>query len=304
VVPGHGCVWRSLRLRARGRWVDVVPPSRDDATLLSRAQGFGSFIMAPWPNRIEGPAFEWGGVTHRLRVNAADGTAIHGDVRTRPWVVEEAAPERLVATLSTLDHPDFNFPYALRFRHELRLDGARVSLGFEVENIDARAAPVGFGFHPYFQRFLPLPGGGVEEAEIRVPARRVYPAARCLPTGPAEPVAGDLDLRRVGPIGRRALDHCFTDLERPEMECVYPTSGTRLLFELGPAYTHVVVFAPVDSQGGPRPFVALEPMTQVTNAFVLCARGWEGTGARELGPGERFGEVWSIVDAPLTPAAS
>lgn len=295
VVPGYGCAWRSLRARAQGRWVDVVPGFRDDAGLLAHAQGCGSFIMAPWSNRIEGPAFESGGVRHPLRVNAADGTAIHGDVRTRPWVQEAADSSRWVGTLSTADHPDFNYPFALRFRHELELSGPRLSARLEIENLDLRSAPVGFGFHPYFQRFLRLSDQSLEEAQALVPALRVYPAIGCLPIGPAVSVTDELDLRRLGALGKRHLDHCFTGLERQEMELAYPRMGLRVRFELGPAFSHVVVFAPLDADGAPRPFLALEPTTHANNGFVLHSRGWEGTGVRVLAPGERFGESWSLL---------
>src|SRR5437899_5222112 len=43
------------------------------------------YLMAPWTNRIAGAAFEFQGKAYRLRADWDDGSAIHGDVKARPW---------------------------------------------------------------------------------------------------------------------------------------------------------------------------------------------------------------------------
>ena len=290
-VPAFGCHWTRLRFRVKGEWVDFLRPVPDGDLLLDYKSGHGSYAMAPWSNRLADAKFRFRGEEHQLRKNFRDGTAIHGDVRTRPWTLLESEPERFEAELRTGDFADFNFPFAMRFRQRLALEGESLRVDFTTENLDSKPAPAGLGFHPFILRRLTWRD---EDVMVQVPAEHVYPAAGCLPTGPARPVEGETDLRALRRVGAPNLDHCFTGLTDRELRIVYPGSRVEVRFTLDESFTHVVFYAPNTSNGQPTSFVAVEPVTNANNGFNLLDQGWEGTGVRVLAPGEKWTASWQI----------
>ncbi|OGW85689.1 MAG: hypothetical protein A3A81_02050 [Omnitrophica bacterium RIFCSPLOWO2_01_FULL_45_10b] len=291
VLPEYGCYWNTLRICLRGKWANLLEPIPDEKPPFK----FGSYMMAPWSNRIVQGAFEFEGKRYQLRKNFPDETAIHGDVRSRPWAIQVARDTKFEATLDSRQFPDFNYPFALKFKHTLELSENHLSVALFIENVDRTNVPVGLGFHPFFKRHL-----GPEDKDVMVllPADRVYPDEKCIPTGPAEPVFGVTDLRYRRFLGNPNLDHCFTALTGNLIRLIYPGSQVEVHYQIDSIFTHVVIYAPRDYEGKAKDFVAVEPVTHVNNGFNLYAKGWQGTGIKILKPGEFWGGTCklSIVD--------
>jgi len=300
-LPKFGCHWTRLRLSVKGEWVDFLKPVVDGDALLDRPTGHGSYILAPWSNRIPGGKFQFENRHHRIRTNHPDDTAIHGDVRMRPWNVADSTSTFFEATLDTRDVDDFNYPFALHFRHRLELLDDRLVVSMTVENVDPMRAPVGLGYCPCFLR-RPTWRDDDEDVIVQVPAERVYPSDDshpCTPTGPAGPVDGITDLRGLRPLGPRNLDHCFTSLERNHFRIIYPGSRVEVRFEFDENFTHAVVHAPTRKDGSAGSFVAVEPVTHATNAINLHTAGQPDTGLKILDPGETWQTSWSLSAGDL-----
>ncbi len=291
VLPEFGCHWSRLRLSAKGEWLDVIVPVEEQESLLAPTGARGSFILAPWASRIADASFEFDGRNHALRPNSPDGTTIHGDVRTRPWDVQVEDEDRFEATLDSRDYEDFNYPFALRFTHRLRLERERLVVELETENCDTSSAPVGMGFHPYFRRRLT---DRDRDILMMVPARKRYPLESCLPTVNAVEVEGAKDLRSLAPLGKRHMDDYYTCLEDSALRLVYAGTGVEVRVEVDPVFGHVIVYSPRDKYGSPSDFVAVEPVSNVADAFNLMARGWSSTGVKVLEPGETLKGTWSL----------
>src|SRR4051794_30493175 len=61
-------------------------------------------VLAPWPNRIAGGAYEWEGVRYELALSEPKAdNAIHGLVRWASWDAIEREPSRVV--MEHLLHP-------------------------------------------------------------------------------------------------------------------------------------------------------------------------------------------------------
>ena len=282
LLPEQGCYWRTLRILFEGKWRDLLEPIPDTEPPFK----FGSYMMAPWSNRIPQGLFEFEGKRHQLRVNFPDNTAIHGDVRYRPWTVETTSSEKFAATLDSGNFPDFNFPFKLKFKHTLELKQNSLSMSLFMENKDQVNAPVGMGFHPFFKRRLTERD---EDAVLLLPAEKVYSDVQCIPTGPAVPVSNETDLRKEKFLGNPNLDHCYTELTQNVIRLIYKGSKVELHYKFDPVFTHTVIYAPQDSNDKPKNFVAIEPVTHVNNGFNLYAKGWKGTGIKVLKPGEKWG---------------
>ncbi|MBI4358461.1 MAG: hypothetical protein HY584_04105 [Candidatus Omnitrophica bacterium] len=281
-IPKYGCSWSTLRVCLEGKWVDLLKPLFGDRVPFH----YGSFIMAPWSNRIGQGTFGFEGKRYALRKNFPDGTAIHGDVRTRPWEVKRAADKEFEATLDSREVPDFNYPFKLKFKHTLELTGNRLTMALFIENVDERRAPVGFGFHPFFRRRLT---DRDQDVALVLPAEKVYPDEKYIPRGTAIQVAGKTDLRSERFLGDADLDHCFTDLRTHLIRLIYSGSKREVHVRVDPVLSHTVIYAPSGTDGRAADFVAVEPVTHVTNGFNFRELGWNHTGVKVLEPGEQWG---------------
>ena len=308
VFPGFGCHWARLEASVRGEWIDLLVPVENCAELVdevARARAYfagdakagagrrsfrGSFFLAPWSNRLANASFEFDGEEHSLRVSSGDGTAIHGDVRARPWQVDGDVGH-FVAHLDSADHASFNFPYHLAFTQTVELNGDRLTTTAEIVNRDVRRAPVGLGFHPYFRRRLTERD---RDLFLRIPASTYYPLENSLPSSPPQPVDCARDLRQLQPLGDRALDDCVSGFEDRVMRLIWPGTGLEARIEVDETLGHAILFAPDDAEGQPSDFIAIEPVTNVNDGFNLLARGQEGTGVRILEPGESLRSEWSL----------
>jgi aldose 1-epimerase len=91
----------------------------------------------------------------------------------------------------------------------------------------------------------------------------------------------EADYSQLRPASNWTVDNCFTGWSRRAV-LDYPTH--RMQIDASEACRQIVVFAPNDG----RNFIALEPVTNINNAFALAAKGVAETGVRMLASGESF----------------
>jgi len=290
LLPETGMATAFGRVKRDGSFVDFMRPTPEAS--YGKRSDCASFPLVPWSNRVKDGRFVFRGKEHRARVNAADGSAIHGTARDFPWDVVHADGLSLVAELDSRRHDGAAVPFAYFARAEFRLDGPRFSMQLGVKNVGGEAIPAGFGHHPYFQRCL---SGSDDAVSIEVPCDEYFPLEADIPIGSALPVDGRMDFRALRPLDpSTALDECLTG-RRPgaPVRMAYPQSGLRIAFSFDPVFANVVVYAPLG-----RTFFAIEPVTNANDGFNLFARGVRGSGVIVLEPGEeRAGSVTMTVEA-------
>jgi len=253
-------------------------PEETNASLL------GSFIMAPWANRVREAKFMFEGKSISLKANTADGTAQHGDVRKRPWNVLKQGPNSVTLEYDSAAHADSNWPWKYRCRVEYALEEMSLVARLSVVNEDTSPFPTGCGHHPYFSRRL---WDDRDAIELRAPVSGRYPLKAACAIGPAAP--DDLS-RRLGMLATIPDEHIDTVFAGfgGEAELRWPSSGVTLRIKASANMNHLVLFAPHANgrSGTPLPFIAVEPQTQVNDAFNLESTGVSGTGSVVLKPGE------------------
>ena len=249
-------------------------------------------LLAPWPNRIDGGRYTFGGAEYQLALTEPDhGNAIHGLTRWAAW-----APVRHDAStvlLRSPPHGQQGYPFCLEIDAEYRLhpaDGLRVAI--TARNRGSHAAPYGTGSHPY----LTVGTGSVDDWELTLPAALWLPMdVRGIPSAPAAGVAGTpYDFRQPRTIAATQLDHALTRLNRDgdghAWACVAANgAGARVCLWAGEGYRWLQVFTG-DTLGPDRrrKAVAVEPMTCPPNAFVT------GEDLLVLKPGEEVTHTWGI----------
>ncbi len=247
-------------------------------------------LLAPWPNRVDGGRYSFGGTTRQLDLSEpANGNAIHGLTRWAGWQISENEPGRVL--LRHLLHGRPGYPFCLDLGAEYRLSadgGLQVSI--TARNAGTRPAPYGTGSHPYLTAGTPA----IDECELVLPAARWLPAdSRGIPAAAPEDVNGTpQDFRMSRTIGATSLDHAFTGLDRDADGLAWArlsTAGRQVSFWAGQGYHWLQVFTG-DALAAPhrRRALAVEPMTCPPNAFVT------GLDLITLEPGSSVTTEWGI----------
>jgi aldose 1-epimerase len=118
-------------------------------------------VLVPWPNRLAGGRYEWGGRELQLPVTeVATGSAIHGLVRWASWRAVEQETARVVLEHSL--HPQPGYPFSLRLEIEYRLSETGLTVRTRAENVGDCDCPFGAGQHPY----VAAPGGRVDDLVV------------------------------------------------------------------------------------------------------------------------------------------
>jgi aldose 1-epimerase len=254
-------------------------------------------LLAPWPNRIDGGRYVFGGAEHYLALTEpARGNAIHGLTRWMPWAAVRHEADSVL--LRSVPHGHQGYPFCVEIEAEYRVDpGTGLHVSITARNRGSRAAPWGTGSHPYLTTGSP----SVDECELTLPAASWLPMDdRGIPSGPAETVEGtDYDFRQPRAIGSTQLDHALTGLDRDgegrawAYLCAKGGEGSRVALWAGHGYRWLQVFT-----GDPlgedlrRKAVAIEPMTCPPNAFVTA------DDLLVLEPGEAVTHTWGLQAEP------
>ena len=246
-------------------------------------EGFRGKVLLPWPNRLRDARYVFAGAGHRTPISEPErGSALHGLVLWSNWRPLRHSSEDVV--LGYMLHPQPGYPFTLELEvgYRLTADGLEVSL--RAANRGPTEAPFGAGFHPC----VALGGTRLADAELELPAgTRVPVDERLLPTGARVLVEGtEYDFRRRRPLGRLALDTCFSDLERDadglaRATLVAGKGGRAVTLWMDAHFRYVHVFT---SAAG----VAVEPMTCAPDAFN------SGDGLLALAPGASFAGRWGL----------
>jgi aldose 1-epimerase len=250
-------------------------------------------LLAPWPNRVDGGRYSFGGASHQLDLSEpGQGNAIHGLTRWASWRVTAHDADAVELGLDLLGHAGYPFCLELRAHYGLTAQ-AGLEVTVTARNAGSRPAPFGTGSHPYLKAGL----GRIDSWQLELPAGRWQSAdERGIPTGAPRHVAGsEYDFRTRRTIGSAMLDHAFTGLQtgddgRARAQLVGPDAEITLW--AGPGYGWLQVFTgDTLGPGAQRRAVAIEPMTCPPNAFVT------GTDLLAIEPGERTVHQWGIEAA-------
>jgi aldose 1-epimerase len=249
-------------------------------------------LLAPWPNRVEGGRYTFGGTEFQLALTEpGSGNAIHGLTRWTAWT--RVRHNASAVLLRSAPHGYQGYPFCLEIDAEYRLDPeAGLHVAVTAANRGSSPAPYGTGSHPYLTVGTPA----IDSCELTLPAASWLPADdHGIPSGPPAAVEGTpYDFRKTRTIGTTRLDHALTGLDRDgdgrawvHLAADGWEYGVRLWAGEGHRWLQVFTGDPL----GPdlrRKALAVEPMSCPPNAFVT------GDDLLVLQPGEAVTHTWGL----------
>jgi aldose 1-epimerase len=271
------------------RDVDILRPVSDEARAAANVRGYACYPLVPYSNRIANAALIFAGRTHALARNFDDHPhSIHGVGWQRPWrIVAQDAADALLAFEHTIeteaDARAWPWPFRATQSFCLSQCNASATLGVRITiaNTGSAPFPFGLGFHPFFPR------SAATELAFHADAVWETDATQLPTTRIAIPEAWRFDPpRAVDPI---ELDNVFTGWPG-EATLVDRARRVATTITADSAASFLVVYVPPA-----RDFLAVEPVTHMTDAFNRAARGEVATGSRTLAAGAAFSFTMRIV---------
>lgn len=256
VLPDVGA--RLHRLRAFGH--DLLRTPADLQEHRRDPFAWGAYHMAPWCNRIAAAPTAVGSALVDLPPNFSDGTAIHGQVYSRPW-------RDLGDGTFTIDAGGDDWPW--HYSVAVRIEVAEMTLTVEqsVVNTSPSDMPAGLGIHPWFRRPL----------ELAIHADKVIPS-NSHPNATEQAVRGRFDLRRRAALAT-GLDATWTADRQPVAELRWPALNVAATLRTNSSPTYIVAATPAGLDG-----VAVEPQTHAPGGLRRLLDGRPGAMAM-LSPG-------------------
>ena len=258
-------------------------------------------VLAPWPNRIAGGAYNWGGELQQVALTEPErGNALHGLAAWLDFGAIEQTPSRVTLAATIVAQRGYPHRIDVEVVYELGEGGLRSSVTGTNTTPEAAdgtpdEAPWGTGPHPY----LVAGPGHVDDWTLLLPAEQVLEVTddTLLPVGlasVAEANGGAWDFREARRIGGVAIDHAFTAIARDaageaSVE-VRAADGSGVAITWG----DVCPWVQVHTADRPEPEqnrigLAVEPMTCPPDAFN------SGTDLVVLRSGESHTAGWTIA---------
>lgn len=256
--------WGGRVAYLKAKELDIVTPINSDSFDPFAWPRGGIYPLMPYSNRIRDSRLVHEGVTHSLPIHrAAKPHTLHGVAHTLAWQVTEQTQESV--TLTCLYEGE-HWPWPVRFEQRFSLRDELLLINLGVTNLGKTPMPAGLGLHPYFHRH---PGMRVEmNIERSWEIDSDY-----LPTGTSQ-------------VGHQAI---VIDDDLQNELAVYGSqwdgvlsvdySEGRLRMVTNAPLTHFVAFAPVDA-----PYLCLEPVSHLADAFNAPQSAWADQGTQVLAP--------------------
>lgn len=247
----------------------------DTQTLLQH--GFtGTYILFPFPNRIERKKYEFQNRIYSLTEIDRFGIKdlIHGLVFDTKWEYEKPEVHSNYVTCKTsINFSDGSslfkfFPFECQLTLTFKLSKNSLKITYFVENNSSMSLPFGFGLHPFFNT-----PPDKKRVNILLPADSIMETnSDLIPTGKLSNTKGTLkDLSRPTKVSSLQLDDVFTNIKKPQkMFLDYEELKSKIVFKTSDEFNHVVVFT---GQADDK-FVCVENQTCSTDAINLYSKGF------------------------------
>ncbi len=260
--PEAGASLRSIKVNKNGNSYEILYGGDNSHDPTDLPHGEGSFIMAPWVNRIRDGSLVTPDGIHELPMNAPPH-AIHGNVRERVWTVKKLTESSVELEIS-LEKP---WPYEGHIEYSLSMEGNSLIQTMRLiagEN-EVRPFPGSVGWHPWFNTTL---GSEIVSAQADVKSQWEL-TSDSTATGKLEVTDITNRLQNGTQFAVMEVDGCF--LANPNGKAVITWPELTMTMSGSDEITHFMFYSPEHA-------LCVEPQTCTIDAAQLADRGFEDTG--------------------------
>ena len=262
VSPDAGASLRSINVKKNNGFFELLSGGDDKHNPTKLPHGEGSFVMAPWVNRIRGGRLVTPNGIQSIPINDPPH-AIHGLVRESEWQIKSVTDTSIQMSIN-LAKP---WPFKGHIKYSIYLKGRSLVQTMQMFAADdeKRAFPGSLGWHPWFNRTL-----GSDLVEVKAEVSGQWELDETL-TATGNLVDSNItkQLRKGIHLNPGDVDGCFLRasggkviLTWPELELEMSGSDT---------ITHFMLYSPKHA-------LCVEPQTSTVDAAQLAESGIPRTG--------------------------
>ncbi len=236
------------------------------------------FPLVPFSNRIRHGQFTWQNKNIQLPLNALPEVhAHHGHGWQTTWKIDEVSASSIV--ISYQYKPD-QWPFAYSTTQKISLDNGMLVMSLALTNNSKTDMPAGLGFHPYFTR--------TPQSALASDISQVWQVdEQCLPTEISAAPAALAEPQGMVFEGSN-LDNALVDFPH-QASVIWPEWQAKAEITTSDNCDFLVVYSPDNAN-----FSCVEPVTHITDAINMAAKGVENTGEQTLKPDESL-TIWMKV---------
>jgi aldose 1-epimerase len=263
LLPGNGATLHAFWVRDRSGAAFNVIDSYRDASELKRemSRSFKGPKLSPFPCRIPDGVYHFEDREYRFGHLFGDGTAIHGLLYDKAFVVTEENVDGAAMLAMEYQYdkedPGYPFRYECFVRYELHPDSL-LEVTTTVVNTDTVTIPIADGWHPYWRL-----GGRADHWQLQFLSEAIVDFDdRLVPTGGLTQYSAFETPRALG---NTFLDNCFVlkpELVSAACELFNPASGLRISFYPDSKYPYLQLYTPPGRES-----IAVENLSGAPDCF-------------------------------------
>jgi aldose 1-epimerase len=276
VLPSYGALLHEYSIPVGNRRIQVINSYKNGADLHKNfSSSYKSAKLSPFVCRISEGKYKFDEISYEFEDKFIDGSAIHGILFDKPFVVLDKKIRTDEASILLDYHyqkedPAYPFEYSINVKYTLKR-GGRLFLETTVKNLSRERIPMADGWHPYFSL-----EGDVNDCLLSFHSRQMLAFdEKLIPIGHMTEYASFYSPKKIGD---SFFDNCFVlenSSELPAAVLENPVNGLRLSFFPDSHYPYLQIYTPPD-----RKSIAIENLSSAPDAFN------NGIGLLILEPGD------------------
>ncbi|MDP7673677.1 MAG: hypothetical protein QGI31_02425 [Dehalococcoidia bacterium] len=262
ISPEAGASLRSIKVKKRDRHYELLSGGANKHNPTRLPPGEGSFVMAPWVNRIRDGKLVTPNGVHQIPLNAPPH-AIHGLVRESKWQIDSVNDLSIEMSIN-LSKP---WPFNGHIKYSIALQGRSLVQTMQMFAADdeSRAFPGSLGWHPWFNRSL-----GSDTMEVKAEVSDQWELDQTLTaTGNLVDSTFTNQLKNGVRLMPGDIDDCFLRVPNGKVTLTWPELKLEILGS--EAITHFMLYSPEHA-------ICVEPQTSTVDAARLAENGIARTG--------------------------
>lgn len=249
-----------------------------DITDFNYENSYASSVLFPFPSRIENGKYTFNGNEYQLECNDNGKNALHGLIYNKPFsIIKKTESKNFTSVVIEYQEKEESkgFPYTYKVQLIYTLYQEEISLSVKIENTDNKPFPFALGWHPYFFN------DDIKNCSLKFKSDKKIEFNENLITKKVIDYTIDDEFK----IEDKQLDDCFI-LNSDVVE--FSTPDYQIEISSNQVENYLQLYTPKDL-----PFIAIEPMTGVSNSFN------NKIGLQILEPKNSISLTWSIKNKQL-----